>query len=176
MSQPRQPKGTPSGGQFTASARNEASTPLGVGTIVKTTDDGYSRITRRYDDAGRMQDGPNGEPALTVSRVDDTWIRTMHYRDGKRQDPPSGEPAGVRYEHDGTIIETMRLSDDQLNDGPNGEPAVVHYHFSGNVSVEMRFTDDEANDGPNGEPAVVHYDESGNVTQTDHYRAGNYIG
>ena len=63
-----------------------------------TSTDGYHSVERYRD--GKLNDGPNGEPAFERTSADGTHY-VMRYRDGKRNDGPNGEPACDRTSADG---------------------------------------------------------------------------
>ena len=103
---PRQPKGQPTGGQFAAKSNPEADIELepawpGLTREVEQTGKTHTAQWRAAD--GRLQDPPDGSPALRQFRSGGTVVYEEHWQAGLVQDPPDGSPALRRLRLDGTV-------------------------------------------------------------------------
>ncbi|MHB8318115.1 MAG: hypothetical protein ACYDEP_02620 [Acidimicrobiales bacterium] len=104
--QPRQPKGTPVGGQFAGKANPESDVAIepswpGFTRQIETVTD--IRVESWIDADGRLQDPPDGSPAVRGFRSDGTVVYEGHYQNGRLQDPPDGSPAMRWFRPDGTV-------------------------------------------------------------------------
>jgi hypothetical protein len=68
-----------------------------------TTGDTGARSESWRDAGGRLQDPPDGTPAIRWYRPDGTVMVEEHWQAGQLQDPPDGTPAVRWYCRDGSV-------------------------------------------------------------------------
>ena len=103
---PRQPKGQPTGGQFAAKSNPESDIELEPSWpgLTREVERVWQASTVRWLDAvGRLQDPPDGSPAVRRLRPDGSVAYEEHWQADKRQDPPDGAPALRWFRSDGSV-------------------------------------------------------------------------
>ena len=103
---PRQPKGQPTGGQFAAKSNPEADIelePSWPGLTREVEQVGQAGTVRWRDADGKLQDPPDGAPAVRWSHPDGSVEYEAHYQAGDLQDPPDGSPAVREFSLDGSV-------------------------------------------------------------------------
>ena len=98
--------------------------------------DGDARIIRWRDADGRLQDPPDGSPAVRWFYPDGRVKGEEHWQAGKRQDPPDGSPAVRRFYLDGSVKVEAHWQADHFQDPPDGTPAVRWFYPDGTVQWE----------------------------------------
>ncbi|MHB8318104.1 MAG: hypothetical protein ACYDEP_02565 [Acidimicrobiales bacterium] len=104
--QSRQPKGTPVGGQFAGKANPESDValePNWPGFTRQNKTFYGTRVESWIDAGGRLQDPPDGSPAVRSFHPDGTVESEKHYQNGRLQDPPDGTPARRFFRPDGSV-------------------------------------------------------------------------
>ena len=172
---PRQPKGQPTGGQFAAKSNPEADIELepswpGLTREVEQTGKTHTAQWRAAD--GRLQDPPDGSPAVRWFRPDGVIERESHWQAGHIQDPPNGSPAVRRFRPDGTVQQEEHWQAGDLQDPPDGAPAVREFSPDGTVYREEHWQDGNLQDPPDGSPAVQRFRSDGSVKYEEHCQAG----
>ena len=172
---PRQPKGQPTGGQFAAKSNPEADIELEPSWPGFTREvwHGKQPSTVQWLDAdGKLQDPPDGSPAVRDLRPDGSVEYEAHWQAGKLQDPPDGSPA-IRWSHpDGTVEREEHYQADKLQDPPDGSPALRRLRPDGTVEYEEYYQADKLQDPPDGSPAVRWFRSDGLVANEAHYQSG----
>jgi hypothetical protein len=139
---PRQPKGQPTGGQFAAKSNPEADIELEPSWpgLTREVWQGKQTSTVQWRDAdGKLQDPPDGSPAVRRFHPDGTVARESHYQAGQLQDPPDGSPT-VRWRRpDGTVEWEEHYQSGDLQDPPDGSPAVRRLRPDGSVEAEEHY-------------------------------------
>ena len=139
---PRQPKGQPTGGQFAAKSNPEADIELEPSWpgLTREVEQGEQTSTVQWRDAdGRLQDPPDGSPAVRRLRPDGTVEWEEHYQSGDLQDPPDGPPAVRWFRSDGTVEGEEHWQAGRLQDPPDGSPAVRWLRPDGSVGAEEHY-------------------------------------
>ena len=139
---PRQPKGQPTGGQFAAKSNPEADIelePSWPGLTREVEQVGQASTVRWRDADGKLQDPPDGAPAVRWSHPDGTIERESHYQAGRLQDPPDGSPAVREFSLDGSVEYEAHYQAGDLQDPPDGSPAVREFSLDGTVEYEEHY-------------------------------------
>ena len=176
---PRQPKGQPTGGQFAAKSNPEADIelePSWPGLTREVEQVGQASTVRWRDADGKLQDPPDGAPAVRWFHPDGTVEREEHYQADKLQDPPDGSPALRRLRPDGTVEYEEYYQADKLQDPPDGSPAVRWFRSDGLVANEAHYQSGRLQDPPDGSPAIRRLRSDGTVEYESHYQAGKRQG
>ncbi|MHB8318119.1 MAG: toxin-antitoxin system YwqK family antitoxin [Acidimicrobiales bacterium] len=97
---------------------------------------GDIRVESWIDADGRLQDPPDGSPAMRSFHPDGTVESEQHYQNGRLQDPPDGTPAMRRFHLDGTVESEEHYRSDFLQDPPDGSPAMRWFRSDGTVESE----------------------------------------
>lgn len=132
---------------------------------------------------GKLNDGPNGEPAVQRFHQGGALKWTARYRNGQLNDGINGEPAIERFNESGVRISSARYTDGKLDNG-NYKAAIFRYdesgaltnaeHYRAGVKTYAYFyKDGQWNDGPNGEPAMQRFNKEGGLAGTTRYRDGS---
>ena len=136
---PRQPKGQPTGGQFAAKSNPEADIelePSWPGLTREVEQVGQASTVRWRDADGKLQDPPDGSPAVRQFRSDGSVEWEEHRQNGKLQDPPDGSPAVQGFRPDGSVEYEAHWQADKLQDPPDGSPALRRLRPDGTVEYE----------------------------------------
>lgn len=83
---------------------------------------------KRYID-GKLNDGPNGEPAIETFYIGSHNIE--RYKNDKRNDGANEAPALERYDYKGQVTDIEHWTDGAHNDSPSGKPAVQKFSHYG---------------------------------------------
>lgn len=144
-----------------------------VAALLAAARDRISRVERSRN--GKLNDGPNGEPAVEKFYAETGVLKNVRYKDGQRNDGAYGEPA-IQILNAGLLISVQRFKDDNRNDGPNGEPAMQHFNAAGMLTNVGYWKNGVHNDGANGEPAdQIFDDDSGTLIYAARYRGGELV-
>ena len=113
--QSRQPRGTPVGGQFAGKTNPECDFVLephwpGFTRQIETAND--IRVESWIDADGRLQDPPDGSPAVRWFHPNGSIECEGHCQDGRPQDPDDVTPAVRRFYPDGTVANESHYQDD----------------------------------------------------------------
>ena len=139
---PRQPKGQPTGGQFAAKSNPEADIelePSWPGLAREVEQVGQASTVRWRDADGKLQDPPDGAPAVRWFHPDGTVEREEHYQADKLQDPPDGSPAVRQFRSGGTVVYEEHWQAGLVQDPPDGSPAVREFSLDGSVEREEHY-------------------------------------
>ena len=139
---PRQPKGQPTGGQFAAKSNPEADIelePSWPGLAREVEQVGQASTVRWRDADGKLQDPPDGSPALRRLRPDGTVEYEEYYQADKLQDPPDGSPAVRWFRSDGLVANEAHYQSGRLQDPPDGSPAIRRLRSDGTVEYESHY-------------------------------------
>jgi hypothetical protein len=145
ITQPRRPRGTPTGGQFAPKSQPESD------LVVKPSWPGLDREVLHH---GGMRS--------------ETW--SLHL--GRTQDPPDGSPAIKTFDQVGRLVIESHWTDGLLNDLPDGSPAVRHLYPDGSIKSESHWSEGSLQDPPDGSPAITHFWPDGSVESESHWVAG----
>lgn len=113
-----------------ASLRSKQGEDL-VSAFVALTAGSISMIGRSKN--GRLNDGPNGEPAWFEFHENGVLNSTVRFKDGAQQDSAKGDPALMTFNYLGQLVRVEHYRDGQLHDGINGEPACQGLDGEGNI-------------------------------------------
>lgn len=137
--QPRRPKGTPAGGQFAPKSQPESSLvvePSWPGLDREILHHGGMRSETWKLHLGRLQDPPDGTPAVRTFDQVGRLVIESHWANGLLDDPPDGSPAWRRFYPDGSIKLEAHWSKSDLQDPPDGSPAMRRFRPDGSVEAE----------------------------------------
>ena len=175
---PRQPKGQPTGGQFATKSNPEADIELEPSWpgLTREVEQGEQTSVVQWRDADdKLQDPPDGSPAVRLLRSDGTVAQQAHWQAGKYQDPPDGSPAVRRLHPDGTVAQQAHYQAGKRQDPPDGSPAVRCLRPDGTVEYEAHWQDDHLQDPPDGSPAVRRLRPDGSVEREEHWQASRRV-
>ena len=172
---PRQPKGQPTGGQFATKSNPEADIELEPSWpgLTREVEQGEQTSVVQWRDADdKLQDPPDGSPAVRLLRSDGTVEGEAHYQSDHLQDPPDGSPAVRRLRSDGTVAGEDHYRAGKLQDPPDGSPAMRWFRSDGTVEGEEHWQAGRLQDPPDGSPAVRWLRPDGSVEAEEYYQAG----
>lgn len=168
----RNPKGTPTGGQFAAGDHAEASVNLDGEDqpVLEQRYDGDVLRENRYTINGELQDPSLDQPALVKFNDDGTPRLIGYYSDGLLHDPSPGRPAEMIYVLGGKT-EQSHYRRGKLQDSADGEPAVMTWNdMTASVATTRRYQDGLLHaDAGAGVPAVVGRYPNGKLKSVEFY-------
>lgn len=108
--------------------------------------------------------------AAILKQAKGTVQRVQRFKGGKLNDGPNGEPATVHFDRQGRFSGAHRMRDGVSNDSPDGEPSILMFNGWGHLTWAVRQRDGRLHDGPNGEPAELSYNRTGRLVLARHFR------